>query len=196
MRRLPSLALVSLLLASALPSPLFAEPAFITATDGSTLVHSASGTRFPRTLAGFERSGEAALDPGGDYIGVAYRHALADGEPLTLRIAVVHVEGTSPKEHFIIAKPMALNGLTDVTTLSEGTYQRSGKGADGYLGIYNARDGERRIGVGLWTFDRGYWDLRGRVEFPTGKRDEAQAAVDAFVDAFVALGQPYIVPAK
>lgn len=173
------------------------DSAFRPATDGSsTLVHVESGTKFPLTVAGFERTGEAAFDGRGDYVSVGYRSTLPDGLPVTLRLAVAHVAQMTPREHFIIAKPMVLDGLSDVKTVVERAYQRPDNKADGYIGIYDARDGDRKIGVGLWTFERGYWDLRGRVEFPHGKRKQAQAAVDGFVDAFVALAQPYSEPKR
>lgn len=160
------------------------------------IVHVESGAKFPAEVAGFRRVGVIAFGGQQDYVGVAYRGTLDDGAPLSLRIAIVHIEGMTPKEHFLIAKPMALEGLSDVAILSEGEYDRPGHGLDGYLGIFSAQDGERRVGIGLWTFDRGYWDLRGRVEFPADRQAEAQSAVDAFVDAFVAAGQPYRTPAR
>lgn len=194
MRKL-SLSLASLLLASLAAPSAMAADVFTTAPDG-TLTHVESGAQFPHNVAGFERTGEAAFDGNGDYIGVGYRRTLADGSPISLRISIVHIIGMTAKEHFIIAKPMVLKGLTAVQTVTEGPYVRADKGVDGYLGIFKGRDGARKIGIGLWTFDRGYWDVRGRVEFPQGKLKETQSAVDAFVDAFVGAGQPYKTPAN
>lgn len=161
---------------------------------GGKIVHVESGARFPAEVAGFRRTGVVSFDGQGDYVGVAYDRTLDDGAIVSLRIAIVHIEGMTPKEHFIIAKPMVLRDMDDVTTLSEGEYDRPGRGLDGYIGLYSAMNGGRKVGIGLWTFDRGYWDLRGRVEFPADRQAEAQKAVDAFVDAFVAVGQPYKTP--
>lgn len=195
MRKL-SLSLASLLLASLVAPPAMAvTDVFTTAPDG-TVTHVESGAHFPQNVAGFERTGEAIFDGSGEYIGVGYRRTLADGSPVSLKIAIIHIAGMTARDHFIIAKPMILKGLTAVQTVAEGPYVRADKGTDGYLGIFRARDGTRKIGLGLWTFDRGYWDVRGRVEFPQGKQKETQAAVDAFVDAFVGAGQPYKTPAN
>lgn len=194
MRKL-SLSLMSLMLANLAAPQAMATDVFVSAEDGM-LTHVESGARFPQTVAGFERTGQAAFDGSGEYVGVGYRRTLADGSPISLKIAIAHIIGMTAKEHFIIAKPMMLQGLSAVQIVSEGPYVRADKSVDGYIGIFKARDGARKIGIGLWAFDRGYWDVRGRVEFPQGKRKEAQAAVDAFVDAFVGAGQPYKTPAN
>ncbi|MDX3885225.1 MULTISPECIES: hypothetical protein [Sphingomonadales] len=195
MRKLPLVLAPLLCLAIAAQSaPAQTGEAGAFATEGAMLVHVESGTRFPDRIAGFERVGQAAFDGSGDYVGVAYKRTLADGTPISLRIAIVHIIGMTAKEHFIIAKPMALNGLADVKVVSEGPYDRPGKGVDGYIGIFRAQQGDKRVGVGLWTVERGYWDVRGRVEFPYAKLKEARAAADRFVEEFVKIGQPYKVP--
>ncbi|HEX7856456.1 MAG TPA: hypothetical protein VF503_22505 [Sphingobium sp.] len=178
--------------AMAVPVSAEAPPkAFSLAKDGHTLIHQESGTKLPETLAGFRRVGEKAFDGSGQYVGVAYADTLPGGGKVSLTLAIVHIKDMTAQQHFIIAKPMVLKGLGDVKTVSEGPYDRPGKGADGYLGLYDAQAGGKPVSVGLWTIDRGYWALRGRAEFPQDKRAEAQAAIDRFVDAFTALDQPY-----
>lgn len=194
--RLSSTLLTALLIASAGAAQAAELPSGFTEGRRGQIVHVDSGARFPATLAGFRRTGAVSFDGSGDYVGIAYERPLEDGAVISLRIAIVHIEGMTPKEHFLIAKPLVLRGLDDVTTLSEGEYDRPGHGLDGYLGIFSASNAGRKVGIGLWTFDRGYWDLRGRVEFPAGRQAEAQQAVDAFVDAFVAAGQPYKKPKR
>lgn len=194
--RVKSVIMTALLIASAGPALAADLPAGFKEGKNDRIVHVESGTRFPTEIAGFRRTGVVSFDGHGDYVGVAYQGALADGAPISIRIAIVHIEGMTPKEHFLIARPLVLRGLDDVAPLSEGEYDRPGHGLDGYLGIYSAMDGDQKVGIGLWTFDRGYWDLRGRLEFPAGRQVEAQKAVDAFVDAFVALGQPYRTPKR
>ena len=186
--------LIAVAVGAMAPMAAQAEEAFTTTADGAMLVHRESGVKFPGRIAGFERVGERAFDAEGEYVGVAYRATLADGSPVSLRIAIVHIEDLTPKEHYIIIKPVVLRGLMDVKTVSEGDYNRPQKGADGYLGMFEAKDQGAPVGIALWTFDRGDWDLRGRVEFPLGRQAEAQAAVDAFIDSFVALDQPYRKP--
>lgn len=188
--------LLAAALGAMLPMAAQAEEAFTATADGAVLVHRESGVKFPRQIAGFERVGERAFDSQGEYVGVAYRTALADGSPVSLRIAIVHIEDMTPKEHYVIIKPVMLRGLADVKPVSEGAYNRPQKGADGYLGMFEAKDQGTPVGIALWTFDRGDWDLRGRVEFPLGRQAETQAAVDAFIDAFVALEQPYRKPSR
>lgn len=189
-----------ILLAAALgalaPTAAMAEEAFTATTDGTMLVHRESGVKFPRQVAGFERVGERVFDNAGEYVSVAYRAALADGAHVSLRIAIVHIEDMTPREHYVIIKPVVLRGLTEVKTISEGDYNRPNIGMDGFLGMFEAKDLGLPVGLALWTFDRGDWDLRGRVEYPQGRQVETQAAVDAFIDAFVALGQPYLKPSR
>jgi len=194
--RKSSFLLMALLIAGAGVSRAAELPGGFVEGPNGRIVHSESGAQFPEEVAGFHRTGFVSFDGQGEYVGVAYNRALDDGAPVSLRIAIVHIEGMTPKEHFLIAKPLVLKGLEDVSTVSEGEYARPGKGIDGYLGIFSGRDAGRDVGIGLWTFDRGYWDLRGRVEFPAGRQAETQKAVDAFVDAFVAVGQPYRTPAE
>src|SRR3546814_20906031 len=58
-------------------------------SDGTTLVHVASGLRFPAEFAGYTRLRERAFDPGGEYIPVGYDRPLGTGsDRIALRIAV------------------------------------------------------------------------------------------------------------
>jgi len=192
----PSVLLLAAFLAGATPAAAAAQTAFDMAPDGKTLVHRQSGTRFPQQLAGFRRTSEHVFDSQGEYIGVGYQLPLRDGQRIRIRIAAVHIEKMTPQEHFVIAKPLGLKGLTDIKIVSEGVYDRPGKGADGYRGIYDARDQGRPVTVGLWAFNRGYWSLRGWAEYPASDNGRARARIDRFVDAFVALDQPYRTPTE
>lgn len=188
------------LLAAALvlSAPALAQPqdVFSVSPEGALLTHIESGTQFPAEVAGFTRIGERAFDAHGEYVGVAYQKDLGDGATISLRISLVHIEDMTPREHYLIIRPVILRGLTDVKPIAEGIYDRPGYGADGYIGLFDAIDQGQPVGIALWTFDRGKWDLRGRVEFPQGRQEETQEAVDEFVDAFVALKQPYNTPAE
>lgn len=155
------------------------DAAFVAARDG-TLVHSASGLRFPEAAAGFRRAGNAVFDAKGEYVGVRYVKPLGAGARMELRMAVVHINQMAPKEHYIIMKPRALQGLSGVRTVAEGPYDRAGN-TQGYRGIFTAVRNGRRSMVGLWAFERGYWDLRARAEFPTAHRVQAEKAVGDFV---------------
>src|SRR3546814_4661683 len=62
-------------------------------SDGTTLVHVASGLRFPAEFAGYTRLRERAFDPGGEYIAVGYDRPLGTGsDRIVVRIAVVRSE--------------------------------------------------------------------------------------------------------
>src|SRR3546814_4705983 len=68
-------------------------------SDGTTLVHVASGLRFPAEFAGYTRLRERAFDPGGEYIAVGYDRPPGTGsDRIVVRIAVVHLEDRS-EEH-------------------------------------------------------------------------------------------------
>lgn len=158
------------------------ESAFITGEDGRTLIHSGSGIRFPQRVAGFVRTDDTVFDNRGEYVGIAYRMPYSSAEEIALRVAVVHIPRMTSREHYVIARPMALRDVHDVRMVAEGDYRRPG-GAEGYRGIFEGRKGGRPTMVGFWTFDRGDWDLRARAEFPANRRGEAEEAVGAFVGA-------------
>ncbi len=162
------------------------EVAFTSARDGA-LVHAASGLRFPREAAGFHRMQTAAWAPRGEYVGVVYSRP-AGRSRIEMKIAVVHIRQMPPKDHYVIAKPLALRGLSNVRTIAEEAYERPGTG-QGYRGLHAARRDGRPVMAGLWAFERGEWDLRVRAEFPASRREEADQAVGDFVRAVTALNR-------
>lgn len=162
--------------------------------DGTTLIHKASGMPFPDDLAGFRRTGEAVFGVGGEYVGVRYVRPLRRGAQVELRIAVVHILNMTPREHYVIWKPMALRGVSNVRQVAEGPYSRPDAGAPGYRGLFQGSVGGRPMAIGLWAFDRGYWDLRVRASFPLGQRREAEQAIGIFVSQFRGLDQNYEAP--
>jgi hypothetical protein len=183
--------------AVAFATPAFSDPrdgVFETSRDGTTLVHKASGMRFPKEVAGFRRTGDAVFDSSGAYVGIRYIRSLGREGLLELRIAVVHIVGMSPREHYAIAKPIALRGVANVHTIAEGIYARSDAGSPGYRGLFQGRDGDQSKMIGLWAFDRGYWDLRMRAEAPISSRLQAERAIGNFVAAFRGLDQVYKAP--
>ena len=163
------------------------KDAFVASPDGA-LVHSGSGLRFPKEIAGFRLVGNAVFDLSGEYVGIRYVNALAKDARLEMRVAVVHISQMTPKEHFTIMKPLGLRDLTDVRKIAEGPYERDGA-ASGYRGLYTAATNGRPTMVGLWAFDRGYWDLRARAEFPTAYRTKAEKAVGEFVGQLNAINK-------
>src|SRR3546814_6181800 len=79
-------------------------------SDGTTLVHVASGLRFPAEFAGYTRLRERAFDPGGEYIAVGYDRPLGTGsDRIVVRIAVVHLEDMSAHDHFEIMRQSTMS---------------------------------------------------------------------------------------
>jgi|GEM_PF-7108674 hypothetical protein len=161
------------------------EAAFVSAEDG-TLVHLGSGLRFPSQVADFRRSEAAAFAENGDYVGLEYRRVLSiDGE-LTIRIAVVTLPGLSAREHYVITRPLMLQGLEDSRPVAEGVFRRVA-GSEAYRGLFTGEVGGVPWMRGLWTFEHGDWDLRVRADFPRIDQVQADEAVAAFVTALNAL---------
>lgn len=151
---------------------------------GGILTHANSGMGFPERIAGFVRTTEVVFDSSGEYVGVAYSRPMGSNQAVELRVAVVRIERMSPRAHYLIAKPIALRGIAGARTRSEGPYTRPGAGPAGYHGLFaGTRDGVP-VGVGLWTFDRGRWDVRATGTFPAARENEGARAIGEFVAAF------------
>ena len=166
---------------SAVAQETAAEPVFMSRNDGD-LMHEASGLRFPSKVAGFVRGEAAVFAANGDYVGVQYTRPLSEDGALTIRVAVVKIPGLSPREHFTIARPVAVQSLDEVRLVAEGPYRRV-KGTDGYRGLFTGRHSGNPWMRGLWTFERGEWDLRVRADFPRIDSIQADEAVAALVTA-------------
>lgn len=156
--------------------------------DGGDLVHVASGLRFPASAADFARSDAAVFAANGDYVGVEYTRPLSADGALTIRVAVVKIPGLSPREHFTIARPIALQSLEEARPVAEGPY-RGVEGTAGYRGLFTGRHSDNPWMRGLWTFERGEWDLRVRADFPRIDSIQADEAVAALVTALNAANE-------
>lgn len=165
--------------AAALAQTKAPDGVFATRPDGA-IIHTGSGIVFPESVAGFRRTQSSVFDTSGEYVGLRYTRSFGRGEVMELRMAAVRIPETSPKEHYIITKPMALRDLSGVRVVAEGPYNRA-SGAQGYGGLFTAAQNGRPLMVGFWAFERGSWDLRARAEFPQRHRAEAEKAVGAFV---------------
>lgn len=170
------------------PVALQAQPAaerpFITGEDG-VLVHQASGFRFPEQVAGFVRSDTADLVGSGEYVGVEYSRALSVDGTLILHAAVVRIPGLSPQAHYTITRPVVMASLTEPRRVAEGPYERI-EGSAGYRGIFTGSfDGSPWM-RGLWTFERGDWDLRVQADVPRIDLIQADEAMEDFVNALSA----------
>lgn len=179
--KLASFVLGALLLSPPLSAQVtMREAAFAPGREGA-LIHSASGIEFPKEVADFRLLGTAAFDLAGEYVGVRYARALPTGGDVELRMAIVHISQMSPKAHYVIMKPLGLRGLSKVRTITEGPYKRS-DASNGYRGIFAASKDGRSTMVGLFAFERGYWDFRVRAEFPKASNAEAERAVGELIE--------------
>ena len=103
--RLLFAAAASLLLSSFPAAARTAVPQGFRAQANGMLVHKASGTEFPKELAGFTRVSASPLDGAGKDVTVSYR-AMMGAAPVGARIALLHVAMTRPRDHFIAMKPL------------------------------------------------------------------------------------------
>lgn len=191
-----SLAFMSLLfaapsLAQSSPAPISAaSPAsagevpegFALAPDGTTLVHVASGLRFPATFKGFTRLKEQAFDPSGDYVAIAYGYPLSGKDSLVVRMAVVHIDEMSARDHYTIMRQAAMSHFSAATVLSEGpAVIPTNRSLDAYRGIFSGfRDGVPWR-FSLTTANYGYWSGRLTAAYPDRDAAQAEKALDALL---------------
>lgn len=149
---------------------------FVLASDGTTIVHVASGLRFPAEFAGFIRLRERAFDPGGEYIAVGYNRPLGMGtERIIVRIAVVHIEDMSAHDHYEIMRQATMSHFSAPTLLSQGpTKIPNQRHLDAYRGTFTGiRDGQPWH-FSLTTVDYGYWSGRMTAAYPVSQAAEAE----------------------
>lgn len=149
---------------------------FILAQDGTTLVHVASGLRFPAEFAGFKRLRERAFDPSGEYIAAGYDRPLGSGsDRIVVRIAVVHIDDMSAHDHFSIMRQRTMSYFSAPTLLSEGpTTIPTQPHLDAYRGTFSGlRDGQPWH-FSLTTVDYGYWSGRMTAAYPESLAVEAE----------------------
>lgn len=149
---------------------------FALASDGTTLVHVASGLRFPAEFAGFTRLRERAFDPGGEYIAVGYDRPLGAGtDRIVVRIAVVHIADMSARAHYEIMQQATMSHFSAPALLSQGvTKIPNQRRLDAYRGTFTGmRDGQPWH-FSLTTVDYGYWSGRMTAAYPESHASEAE----------------------
>ncbi|WP_255245781.1 hypothetical protein [Sphingobium sp. D43FB] len=149
---------------------------FILAQGGTTLVHVASGLRFPAEFAGFKRLRERAFDPSGEYIAIGYDRPLGSGsDRIVVRIAVVHIDDMSAHDHFAIMRQRTMSHFSAPTLLSEGpTKIPTQPRLNAYRGTFSGlRDGQPWH-FSLTTVDYGYWSGRMTAAYPESQAAEAE----------------------
>lgn len=164
---------------------------FALASDGTTLVHVASGLRFPAEFAGFTRLRERAFDPSGEYIAVGYNRPLGTGaDHIIVRIAVVHIDDMSAHDHYEIMRQATMAHFSAPTLVSQGPTKIPGqRRLDAYRGTFTGtRDGQPWH-FSLTTVNYGYWSGRMTAAYPESQAAEAQRYLDTLL-AEVRLQRP------
>jgi hypothetical protein len=157
-------------------------------------VHKASGALFPAEVAGFTRSEEHGLDPKGHDVGITYRTEI-DGKPVVTHVALVHVVGMTPHDHFTAMKSLvgdyfADDGLTRFRLAGDGPYTPPKlKPLSGWQGRFSALHGKERYGASLSTVRFGkYWSARMTAAYPTALSPQAQVRLNALATALLSNG--------
>lgn len=186
---LVSIALLGLLLASPssaevpLPTPPPSEAAsaalpdgFVLAPDGTTLIHAASGLRFPAEFEGYTRLRERGLDPSGDYIAIGYDRPLGEEQGrIVVRMAVVHIDDMPARDHYLIMRQATMSHFSAPLIVSEGpTTIPTNPGLQAYRGTFRGyRDG-KPWRFSLTTVNYGYWSGRMTAAYPESEAEEAE----------------------
>ncbi|WP_454890463.1 hypothetical protein [Sphingopyxis chilensis] len=164
---------------------------FVLAADETTLVHAASGLRFPAEFAGFTRLRERAFDPGGEYIAVGYDRPLGTGsDRIVVRIAVVHIEDMSAHDHYEIMRQSTMSHFSAPTLLSQGpTKIPNQRRLDAYRGTFTGMRDNQPWHFSLTTVNYGYWSGRMTAAYPESQAAEAQKQLGTLLAA-IRLQQP------
>ncbi len=152
-----------------------APEGFSFASDGTTLIHVASGLRFPAQFKGFTRLKEQATDPSGQYVAISYDHPLAAGKDhLLVRFAVVQIEDMSAKDHYVIMRQAAMSHFSAPSIAAEGPVKiPNNPSLDAYRGTFNGMRDNQPWRFSLTTVNYGPWSGRMTAAYP--QRDAAEA---------------------
>jgi len=159
-----------------------------TLTKDGTLIHRASHTRFPMVLAGFTRVRANAYDAKGHDIAISYRQMIA-AKPVVARIALIHMEGMTAKEHVLGLKPVVGNYFSDlklknVRPQAEAPVELTGtKPGSAYQARFRARVGGAPYVVSLTAVDFGYWDARVTAAYPSAVASLSQTRINDLIAA-------------
>lgn len=159
-----------------------------TLTKDGTLIHRASRTQFPLVLAGFTRVRANALDDKGHDIAISYSQKIG-GTPVVARVALIHMEGLTAKEHVLGLRPaiganFADLKLRDLRPQGEGPIELEGmKPGSAYQARLGARVGRVPYEVSLTAVNFGYWDTRLTAAYPKAVASQSQARITELVTA-------------
>ena len=162
-----------------------AGPGFTLSKNG-TLIHRASRTQFPAAVAGFTRMRSNALDDKGREVSVSYVQNLG-GKAVIARVALIHMEKLSAKEHVLGLKPFVGTFFTDlklrnIQPHSEGPIEIQGlKPGSAYQARLRAQVGRIPYEVSLTSVNLGYWDARLTAAYPRAVARQSQARITELV---------------
>jgi len=160
---------------------------------GDTLVHEASKTEFPKELAGFTRVYEEPFDLTGHDVVIAYRREI-EGKPVVARIALIHIEGMTPKEHYLGIKSLIGTyfrsiKFTDLKPAGEGPFDPPKmQPGSGYQGRFAALADGVPYELSLSTVSYGYWSARVTAAYPAADAPKSRAGVLALATALQRTG--------
>lgn len=149
---------------------------FAFAPDGTTLVHVASGLRFPANFKGFRRLNEQANDPSGQYVAISYAHPLRGSkENVVVRFAVVQIEDMSARDHYQIMRQAAMSHFSAPTIVTEGPVKiPTDPSLDAYRGTFSGLRDNQPWRFSLTTVDYGPWSGRMTAAYPQANAAEAE----------------------
>ncbi|MGH6745408.1 hypothetical protein [Novosphingobium sp.] len=188
-----SIGALAVLLAAGIAAPALAQPSptvspmaavpsvdvpegFTLAADGTTLVHTASGLRFPAEFQGFKRLSEKAYDPSGEYVAIGYDRQIGSGsDKIAVRMAILHIDDMSARDHYMIMRQAAMAHFAAPAIVSEGpTKIPTNRKLDAYRGTFSGyRDNQPWL-FSLTTVNYGYWSGRMTAAFPKSQSAEAE----------------------
>lgn len=147
-----------------------------------TLIHNASGTRFPLVLDGFARTTNYATDPDGKNISVSYSYKIGRNV-VEVRIALVKIMDVTAHEHFVALAPIVGKyfdsaRFTKVTPLEDGAIAIEGVKPDhAWQGHFSALSKRTPYTLSLTTISRDHWDGRITAAYPTAIAPQAQTQI-------------------
>ncbi|WP_395397147.1 hypothetical protein WBP07_31230 [Novosphingobium sp. BL-8A] len=149
---------------------------FSFAPDGTTLIHVASGLRFPARFKGFTRLKEQATDPSGQYVAISYDHPLKGGKDhLLVRFAVVQIEDMSARDHYVIMRQAAMSHFSAPSVAAEGPVKiPNNPSLDAYRGTFNGFRDNQPWRFSLTTVNYGRWSGRMTAAYPQADAAEAE----------------------
>jgi hypothetical protein len=168
--------------AAAVAKPTFTPPEGFRLEKDGTLIHEASGTRFPLLFDGFTRTSNVALDPDGKNVSVVYTYG-SGKQMVEARIALVKIMDVTAHEHYVALAPIVgryfdAMRFTAVKPLGDGPITIEGVKPDhAWQGRFSALRQRTPYTLSLTTISRSHWDGRITAAYPTAAAPVAQSRI-------------------